>query len=531
MPRKSKSERFDADVLIIGGGLAGCWAAVSAARQGARVILAEKGYCGTSGVTATAGPGHWWVPPDSAIRADAIRRRMQTAYGLADPEWMARIIDTTWRTLPTISQHYDFSQDEKGEVHYRALRGPEYMRAMRKLVEESGVTIFDQSPALELVVKGDGAVGGVRLYRRQLKQEVTVRAGAVVLASGGCAFLAHLLGSGTNTGEGYLMAAEAGAELSGMEFSAYHTVAPVFSNMTRSMSYAFATYSDASGRELDIPFGPDTTRSLARAMLQGPVYCHLGRMPQDVRAVLPNVSPNFMLPFTRKGIDPFTQAFEVTLRGEGTVRGTGGLRITSDDCATTVPGLYAAGDAATRELIAGATSGGGNQNSAWALSSGIWSGQGAARYARGAGRDRAKPAEARGHAGFASWPGDTARPAEVIAAVQAEMLPFDKIIFRSGAKLSKSRQALDQVWTGSHGRIRDQNDDIVRSREAAAMVATARWCLSSALAREESRGLHQRDDRPEQDARFASRIAVGGLDKVWTRLDDAPQAAAGVAAA
>ncbi|MDU1671487.1 MAG: FAD-dependent oxidoreductase, partial [Bradyrhizobium sp.] len=40
-----------ADVLVIGGGMAGAWAAVSAARSGARVILVDKGYCGTSGVT------------------------------------------------------------------------------------------------------------------------------------------------------------------------------------------------------------------------------------------------------------------------------------------------------------------------------------------------------------------------------------------------------------------------------------------------------------------------------------------------
>jgi len=42
-------ESFEADVLVIGGGLSGTWAAVAAAREGASVILADKGYCGTSG--------------------------------------------------------------------------------------------------------------------------------------------------------------------------------------------------------------------------------------------------------------------------------------------------------------------------------------------------------------------------------------------------------------------------------------------------------------------------------------------------
>src|SRR3977135_4613761 len=92
--------------------------------------------------------------------------------------------------------------------------------------------------------------------------------------------------------------------------------------------------------------------------------------------------PNFFLPFDRTGIDPFTDRFPVTLRLEGTVRGTGGLRIVDDVCATGAPGLYAAGDAATRELICGGFTGGGSHNAAWAMSSGAWAGQGAADYAK-----------------------------------------------------------------------------------------------------------------------------------------------------
>jgi 2-polyprenyl-6-methoxyphenol hydroxylase-like FAD-dependent oxidoreductase len=45
------------DVLVLGGGPAGTWAALSAAKQGARVVLADKGYCGTSGATAPSNTG------------------------------------------------------------------------------------------------------------------------------------------------------------------------------------------------------------------------------------------------------------------------------------------------------------------------------------------------------------------------------------------------------------------------------------------------------------------------------------------
>ena len=92
------------DVLIVGGGMAGAWAATSAAQAGAKVVLVDKGYCGTSGVTAAAGPGHWWVPPDPpAARDAAVANRIASGLGLGEAEWMHRILDQTWRTLPTLA--------------------------------------------------------------------------------------------------------------------------------------------------------------------------------------------------------------------------------------------------------------------------------------------------------------------------------------------------------------------------------------------------------------------------------------------
>jgi succinate dehydrogenase/fumarate reductase flavoprotein subunit len=223
MSNRASREILAVDVLVIGGGLAGTWAATAAARTGARVILAEKGWCGTSGVTATAGPGHWWVPPDPLLRTQAIERRRAAGLGLSDPDWMARVLDTTWRTLPTLADHYAFPRDEDGIVQYRALRGPEYMRAMRTVTEQAGVTILDHTPSLTLLRHEDGSVAGARLWRRRARRSLTIRAGAVVLATGGCAFHSYLLGSANLTGDGLLMAAEAGASLSGMEFSAYYT--------------------------------------------------------------------------------------------------------------------------------------------------------------------------------------------------------------------------------------------------------------------------------------------------------------------
>lgn len=511
-----------ADVLIIGGGLAGTWAAVAAAREGARVVLVDKGYCGTSGVTATAGPGHWWVPPLPGAREAAIDKRLATAHALADARWMARIIDTTWTSLPTLAGYYDFPQNEQGVTQYRGLRGPEYLRGMRRLVLDSGVTILDHSPALQLLRNDRGEVAGARGWRRQAGGAWQIRAGAVVLASGGCAFLSRLLGSHTNTGDGYLMAAEAGAELSGMEFSSYYCIAAAGSSMTRSMVYSFGEYFDAADRPLHLSTGPDFTDALARALLNGPVFCRLNRVPPQIRAQLPVIQPNLMLPFDRRGIDPWRDRFAVTLHPEGTIRGVGGLRVIDDDCQTTVPGVFAAGDAASRESIAGATSGGGAQNSAWALSSGQYAGRGAARRALGK-PERSVSLQGFGNAGLQSRPSLSAtRPNELIQRIQAEVHPLEKNLFRSGSQIGRSLQALDNVWDEVREGLSVDPHNPLRAREIAAMAATARWCYSAAEQRKESRGMHQRSDTPEQNPLFDAHLRIAGVDQPRTRHDPVP---------
>lgn len=496
--------RHATDVLVIGGGMAGAWAAIGACRAGAAVTLVEKGWCGTSGVTATAGPGHWWVPPEA--RAEAIARRRARAGGLDDPDWMERIIATTWENLPTLADVHDFPRDEDGQPRYRAMRGPEYMRALRRRLEMLGVTLIDHAPAAELLRHADGSIGGAR--GRRHGEDWEVNAGAVVIATGGTAFRSHLLGSRNNTGDGYLMAAEAGAQLSGMEFTAVYCIAPARTTMTRSMSFAFATYYDEEGRVLPIQ-GPEITRPLAAALGAGRVFCDLSRTPEDIRRHVPTISPNFLLPFHRWGIDPYQERFEVTLHGEGTIRGIGGLAIAGRECQTTVPGLFAAGDAATRELVAGAVSGGGNINSAWALSSGLWAGAGAARHAA-ATRGRAG-GRGIGRAGLGH--GAPADPGAILATLQRAMLGYDRVLNRHAAGLQADLATLDAAFAEVEGRD---------ARSLTAMIATARWTAASALARRESRGLHRRTDCPAEDPALAIRLRSGGVERPWVR----PEAAA-----
>src|SRR4051812_38089249 len=85
---------LDADVLVIGGGPAGAWAALTASRGGARrVVLVDKGYCGTSGATAPANTGAWYIAPGE--REQAVDARLERSGGLARCDWMHAVLDET----------------------------------------------------------------------------------------------------------------------------------------------------------------------------------------------------------------------------------------------------------------------------------------------------------------------------------------------------------------------------------------------------------------------------------------------------
>ncbi|MFF9362410.1 FAD-dependent oxidoreductase [Streptomyces griseoluteus] len=524
-----------ADVLVVGGGPAATWAALKAAQDGADVVLADKGYCGTSGATASAGTGVWYVPPEAAAREAAMASREALGGYLADRRWMARVLDQTYAGMNelAVAGRYPFPTGADGKQLRNGLQGPEYMRRMRIRVQRAGARVLDHSPVTELLTDPSGAVAGAQGHRRQAGQPYRVRAGAVVLATGGCAFLSGALGCNVDTGDGALFAAEAGAELSGMEFSNAYGIAPEGTSVTKTAFYSFATFYHEDGTVLEGAASQGGRSVIARALLSEKVYCRLDGADAAARQAMRLAQPNFFLTFDRLGIDPFTQRFAVTLLAEGTVRGTGGIRITGDDCSTTVPGLYAAGDAATRELICGGFTGGGSHNAAWAISSGTWAGRGAARHARSLGpRAATRHLVAGGGAGLrptgATGPADGFR--EVVTAVQAEVLPYEKNYLRHGDRLTASLEVLDSVWERSRASLYAKGGDTVRARQAAAMAAHARWMYAAALARTESRGMAKRLDFPTQDPSQHHRVTTGGLDRVWTRVEPLTNASATSAA-
>jgi succinate dehydrogenase/fumarate reductase flavoprotein subunit len=525
--RNENGLEITAEVLVIGGGPAACWAALAAADRGAKVVIADKGHLGSSGALAASTSGARVIPPVKELRDKVKFERYALGGQLANHGWWERVLEQTWINAPKIYEWggYEMPTFKDGRPAYGGLQGPEIMKIMRKRVKQVGIQILDQSPALELLVDDDGAVAGARGVQRQENRNWTVRAGAVVLASGGCAWLSKALGCNTNTGDGLLMAVEAGAELSGMEFSAHYSPAPKHSSVTKSAYYRYATFTDEAGNPIEgaNKGGHRSTSTLAKALLKGKLYAKLDVGTEDprVQQMLRLGQPNFMAAFDKIGVNPFTERWEVTLVLEGTVRGTGGVRIANEQCGTTTPGLYAAGDAASRELTCGAFTGGAGPNMTWAIGSGNISGAAAADYARGLGeKAKTRSVRAVGRAGLAAAEGTSGAfdANAVVRGVQEEVFPYDKNIFRTEKGLLESLGKLSHLWNAVQSTpAQGTPQQIQRSREAASLVAAARWSYFAGLERKETRGMHKRLDHPKLDPNQRHYLAVGGLDKLWTR--------------
>jgi len=522
--RGGSNVSLTADVLVVGGGPAGIWAALTAAQHGADVIIVEKGHVGTAGPFSSANTGIYYIKPDDPIhREGTVSARLPLAFDLADKVWIERTFDQAYANLDAMARWgYKWPRNEENKEYRGRLRGPDVLYFLRGQLMKHHVRILDHSPALELL-SDDGVIAGAVGINRQTGDTWEVKAAATVLATGGTAFLSKIAGGRGNTGDGYLMAAEAGAEFSGMEFSSQYAPAPADGVLSRGAHLEYGTLYDNDGKE--ILRGRQTVQAIEQT---GAAWAHLNKANDpETRAMVRKTHAHIFVHLDRLGLDPFERRYQIDFRLEGTIRAAGGLAI-DDSLSTTVPGLFVAGDLASREKVTGAGPPGGGPAASWAFASGTFAARSAVAFAR----------QFRGalHARAATPLGTVAlRPARqrrddvstkaIITSVQSEMIPFDRNYWRSGPNLAASVERFNREWADAREGLaaapfddrRAAAREIVRVREAAAMLATARWINVSALQRTETRGLHRRSDFPHLDPAQNHHLISGGLDSIWVR--------------
>jgi succinate dehydrogenase/fumarate reductase flavoprotein subunit len=513
-----------ADVLVIGGGPAGCWAGLAAAHTGAKVVLVDKGYVGTSGTQVAAGTNAYHnIPTDPVQREGMISSRLPLAFGFADLEWIEKVYDQSFRGLDLMARWgYAFPKATDGREKRGNLRAADGIMFLRWQLEKAGVTILDHSPSLELLVSDGVAAGAVGVNRKKGGTWI-VRAGAVVLATGGTAFRSGIAGGHNNTGDGYLFAAEAGAEFSGMEFSSQWAIVPKGSACSKTAVYGSATMTDANGQE--VARGKGTTIAEIET---GHLFVKLDKFTDQGRRMMQASQPHTFEYFWRHAkIDPFTETYECEHLLEGTIRASGGIAVGSGS-ATTVPGLYAAGDTTSREKLVGAAQSGAGPATAWAIASGSWAGHFAYAFAQRFGNSlESRKVKAVGGAGLRPQEKtrDDLRAIDIEHAIQREMLPVATNYRRNEETMTKSLAVADAQWKALRQNLgvdesltgADLARAQVKAREAAAMVASARIILNAGLERKESRGLHRRSDYGTLDPNQHQHVIASGVDTITIR--------------
>jgi len=510
---------LQADVLVIGGSIAGAWAALAAQAAGASVVLAEKGWVGTAGVVAAnGGGGHYILPGDPKQRAGALGARYPETEGLANIPFLEEVLQESYRCFTRLAEW------GYGNGPISSNQNANSMAFLRKKLLERKVRILDHSPALELLLTDDGAVAGAAGVSRKTDETWAVRAGAVILATGGNAFLSGAMGTNGVTGDGYLIAAEVGVDFTGMEFSGHYGLSPLHGNSTKGGMFFQGHIFDEHGKRLDPLPSWFAVPNVAKALVEGRrVYTVLDKAkPENWDNTIRNV-PNFYQYFVRQDKNPFDSLWPTGLTYEGTVRASGGLAV-GVGCTTSVPGLFAAGDVTDRTKLTGAFLSGAGPAIAWCVASGEWSGRNAADFSLDLGAAkhdrRVRPT---GGTGIRPQGRSKLEAREVIKAVQDEILPLEKNYFRNGPTIQASLGALNKAWSDAREDLSGGNArEVLKAREAAALVASSRWIYSAALERKETRGLHRRSDFPERDESQRHNLRVGGLDRVSVSVVDVP---------
>lgn len=234
------SPEEETDVLVIGGGGAGCSAALEASRAGARVILATKLRLGDSNTVMAEGGIQASVDKDDTPQKH-YDDTVKSAHGQLDRGLAAQMaMDGPDVIRWLIQQGMQFDLDAYGDLisrraggstaprvlHFRDYTGLEMMRVLREAVFNSDVEVRDYCPAVELLSDQCGHCAGAVLSSLKNYQYSLVKAKSVIIATGGIGRL-HLNGFPTSNhfgavGDGLVLAYRLGAKLRDVDTFQYH---------------------------------------------------------------------------------------------------------------------------------------------------------------------------------------------------------------------------------------------------------------------------------------------------------------------
>ena len=566
---------IDTDVLIIGAGGAGMYAAIEAARRGARVVLLDRSLIGRGGATVMAQmtvaaalgeqtPDHWQHHLTDTLKAgrglcDPALARLLCEEGVECIREMdgwgvgwARVPDADDAPATRLRAVMAPGHDRPRCVYVDFLNtGPAVSRTLRtQVIRTPGIRRVGDLLVTDLAMR-DGRCAGAIAIHAPTSKVVSIAAKATIIATGGLTRLYRRNSASANMGgDGYALALRAGAQLIDMEFVQFFPIghlAPRLIGMDPIMWDPFRY--KLGGRLLNGEMEEFTerygmaesgtyvvTRDLAtyaitkeveagRGSPHGGAYLSFRHCSaEELRLAFGPVIERL----AKQGIDLTRDAIEVAPIAHYHM---GGVRVDTT-MATRVPGLYAAGEA-----VGGAN--GANRLSGNAITE-------AFAFGRAAGRSAAADAAKRGGAPWdghlstveAALANGAARtlpfnPAEMLVTLQA-LMADDVGPFRTAAGLTRALERL----TAMRASLGELPPRAVDSFDAARldwldlrnMLLVAETVTRAALLRTESRGAHQREDHPGLEAHWAINqvvtLGAGGLNITQRAVPQALEALA-----
>ena len=553
-----KFETHEHDVLIIGAGGAGLRAAIEALGQGASVAVVCKSLLGKAHTVMAEGgiaaamanvdaADDWRTHFRDTMRGGKFLNnwRMAQIHAQEAPDRVREL--EQWGALFDRTSSGDILQRAFGGHTYKRLchvgdrTGLEMIRTLQDRGVHLGIDVYMECAVTRLLKDGD-RIAGAFAYWRETGRFVVFKAKSVVMATGGIGKAWRITSNSWEyTGDGMALAYDAGAELIDMEFVQFHPTGMVWPPGVQGILVTEAVRGEGGilrnkqGERFMERYDPEkmelSTRDVvARAIYtevregrgteHGGAYLDISHKPAEyVKRKLPSMYHQFR---ELADVDITQGPMEV---GPTCHYMMGGIRVDAETAQATVPGLFAAGEAAAG--LHGANRLGGNSLSDL-LVFGKRAGTAAAEHAK-----RAAPVEIDG--------------GDVEKATREMLEPFERAggdspyqihreleelmqnyvgIFRNEEDLEKGLVALDQLKQRA-ARVKVDGSRLFNpgwhlARDLKAMLTVSEAVALSARERKESRGAHSRIDHPNYDDTWAKQNNVIVRDGDRMKLKQSP---------